>query len=393
MIHQSHLNTAVALLGAYNGDIPFSHYIKKHFSHHKKYGSKDRRQISTLCYNYFRLGHTLPASTVEEKILAGCFLCQQQASGFLEFFKPGWNAQVQLTLEEKCAIVGIEPENLFSFPALTSALAQEQNKEFCLSFLAQPQLYLRLRPGMEDSVKQKLSAAGKNFLELSSNCLALDNTTSVDEVIEPDREAVVQDLNSQLTGEFFEKYITTNNFGAGVPSVWDCCAASGGKSILLYDLFKGRVQLTVSDLRSSILHNLDLRFKSAGIKKYTSFTADLAAGGQDKYTGADKYDIIICDAPCSGSGTWARTPEQHCFFKETQLSIYAALQQKIAATAAAHLRSGGLFFYITCSVFKKENEDQVALLQKRGLELLETALLAGWNKRADSMFIAAFKAV
>ncbi len=394
MIHQSHLNTAVTLLSAYNGDMPFSHYVKKYFSSNKKHGSKDRKQISTLCYNFFRLGHTLAAVPVEEKIVAACFLCQQLPSGFLEYFNAGWNEKTGLPLSEKCIILGIEPTGFFSFIEYFSpvlGLSPEQGRQFCLSFLIQPQLYLRLRPGMEELVKHKLTAAAIGFDEISSNCIALTNTTNIDTVIALDKEAVVQDFNSQRTGEFFEKFIPVSKLNALL--AWDCCAASGGKSILLYDTLKGRVNLSVSDLRSTILHNLDLRFRRAGIKKYICFTADLASDGHVQHTGSDGYDIIICDAPCSGSGTWARTPEQHCFFDEAQISVYAALQQKIASTAIKHLKPGGLFFYITCSVFKQENEDQEIFLQGLGLRLLQAELLAGWSKKADSMFIAVFEAV
>ncbi len=394
MIHQSHLNTAVTVLNAYNGDIPFSHHIKKYFSHNKKHGSKDRRQISTLCYNYFRLGHTLPQGTIEEKILAGCFLCGVQPSPLLEYFKPEWNKKIALTPQEKCGIIGIEPEDLFSIALGLShapGLSPEQGREFCLSFLIQPRLYLRLRPGMEELTKQKLSAAAIGFDEMSANCIALTNATNVDGIIALDKEAVVQDFNSQRTGEIFEKIILGNSPGSNVLSAWDCCAASGGKSILLYDVLMGRVNLTVSDVRSSILHNLDQRFRRAGIKKYQCFTADLA-GDDYLMHNSPGYDVIICDAPCSGSGTWARTPEQHYFFDAAQIAVYAALQQKIASNALRHLKPGGIFFYITCSVFRQENEGTTDFIQKQGFQLLHQELLAGWDKKADTMYIAVFSA-
>jgi 16S rRNA (cytosine967-C5)-methyltransferase len=405
MIHQSHLHTAVTLLGAYNGNMPFSHYIKKYFGSNKKHGSKDRKQISALCYNYFRLGHALPQATIEERVLAGCFLCGLQFSALLEYFRPEWNAKIQLSQTEKCSIIGIESTDLFSFPSFVpdsfapgylapgfSPETDNNNKSFCLSFLTQPSLYLRLRPGMEERTQQKLAAAGIAFDKISDSCLALDNATGIDNIIELDKEAVVQDLNSQRTGEFFEKFITAYRVPGTPYTAWDCCAASGGKSILLYDVLGGKLGLSVSDVRSSMLHNLDLRFAKAGIKKYTSFTADLAADGPGRHAHAAGYDVIICDAPCTGSGTWARTPEQHCFFKPEEINIYAARQQKIAAAAIKHLLPGGLFFYITCSVFRQENEDAVDFIQQQGLQLLHQELLAGWNKKADSLFIAVFSA-
>ena len=59
-------------------------------------------------------------------------------------------------------------------------------------------------------------------------------------------------------------------------AVWDCCAASGGKSILLTDILKQKIELTVSDIRETILKNLHQRFKSAGIINYESFVTDLS---------------------------------------------------------------------------------------------------------------------
>jgi 16S rRNA (cytosine967-C5)-methyltransferase len=390
MIHQSHLNTAVTLLDAYDGAMPFSHYIKKYFSSHKKHGSKDRKQISTLCYNSFRLGHALPHAGTAERILAGSFLCSQQPSALLEFFKPEWNAQVHLSHLEKLAVLGISAAALFSFAGQLSPAVDRE--AFALSLLQQPLLYLRLRPGMEELVQQKLAAAGIAFDKINNNCLALANSSSIDSVIELDKEAVVQDLNSQQTGVFFEKFIAANRLPGTAYTAWDCCAASGGKSILLYDVLNGRLGLSVSDIRSSILHNLDLRFAKAGIKNYTSFTADLANDGPVRHAHTSGYHVIICDAPCSGSGTWARTPEQHCFFEADGTGMYATMQRKIAAAAIKHLLPGGLFFYITCSVFRQENEDAAAFIQQQGLQLLHQQLLAGWHQKADSMYIAVFSA-
>ena len=64
------------------------------------------------------------------------------------------------------------------------------------------------------------------------------------------------------------------------------------------------------------LHN---RFAIAGIKKYNSFVADLiTANGQPAI---QKFDLIICDAPCTGSGTWSRTPEQLFYFKKEAIKL------------------------------------------------------------------------
>ena len=72
--YHSYLNTAVTILTNYKGEEPFAGYIKKFFAANKKYGSKDRKSISHLCYCYFRTGKALPKLSVEDRIVAGLFL-------------------------------------------------------------------------------------------------------------------------------------------------------------------------------------------------------------------------------------------------------------------------------------------------------------------------------
>ena len=257
---------------------------------------------------------------------------------------------------------------------------------FACSHLIQPDLFLRIRPGNSKQVMQKLQENRIDFALLNETCLALNNTTKLDAVLEINKEVVVQDYSSQQIAQFLS--LSTTNHQPST-KVWDCCAASGGKSILAYDL-NNKIDLTVSDLRPSILHNLKQRFKEAGIKKYHSFIADLTkypASGNH----ASTYDLIICDAPCSGSGTWSRTPEQLNYFKEEEIERYAVLQKKIIRTVIPALKKNGFFLYITCSVFKKENEDQVNFIQQEfHLQLQRMELLKGYDKKADTMFAALF---
>jgi 16S rRNA (cytosine967-C5)-methyltransferase len=218
---------------------------------------------------------------------------------------------------------------------------------------------------------------------IDDNSLALPNATKLEDVLEIDTEVIIQDLNSQRTGRFLA---TLRN---DKPKVWDCCAASGGKSIMAYDI-NPNIQLTVSDIRESILINLKKRFIRAGIKNYKSFVADLTLDKSGIVHQAS--DIIICDAPCSGSGTWSRTPEQLYFFDESEVERYSTLQRKIVSNVIPHLNRKGSFIYITCSVFKKENEEVVEFIKQIfHLQLKQMEVLKGYDKKADSMFIAVFE--
>jgi 16S rRNA (cytosine967-C5)-methyltransferase len=114
----------------------------------------------------------------------------------------------------------------------------------------------------------------------------------------------------------------------------------------------------------------------------------LASQTQNGYT----FDGIICDVPCTGSGTWARTPEQIEVFKTETISTFKLKQQAIVRNASQSLRKNGILVYITCSVFKDENENQVKYIQENlNLTLIESNLIEGAKQHADTMFVAVFK--
>src|SRR6266542_2682374 len=101
MKYFSHLNTAVQLLQQYNGQQPFGSFMKQFFSQHSKYGSKDRKNISQLCYAFFRVGKALPQLAIEERVLTGLFLCSHAPNELLQHLKPEWNEKAHVSLAEK----------------------------------------------------------------------------------------------------------------------------------------------------------------------------------------------------------------------------------------------------------------------------------------------------
>jgi 16S rRNA (cytosine967-C5)-methyltransferase len=101
------------------------------------------------------------------------------------------------------------------------------------------------------------------------------------------------------------------------------------------------------------------------------------------------FDLIIADVPCSGSGTWGRTPEQLSFFQSSSIETYSALQKKIVSNTITQLKPNGYFLYITCSVLKKENEVNVEWMQEElKLQLVKQEVIKGYRYKADTMFAA-----
>jgi 16S rRNA (cytosine967-C5)-methyltransferase len=318
-------------------------------------------------------------------------LCETTDSMLLQNLRPEWNEKIALPVLEKMAIAVQKNavQDIFPFHHLLSEGIDRE--AYCLSMLVQPDLFIRIRPQAKNEVMNKLEQSGFQWQLLSEYCVRLRSADKVADFFELDKEVVIQDANSQRVLDYLQQP------GALAPavgnrqlSVWDCCAASGGKSILLMDALEGKVELTVSDIRESILANLHLRFKTAGITGYESFVADISSAAA-KPSKSD-FDLIICDAPCSGSGTWGRTPEQLSFFNQAAVQTYADLQQKIVANAMPQLKSGGLFVYITCSVFQAENESVANFIEESlHCQLLDRQLLAGYHQRSDSMFVAVFR--
>lgn len=378
----SHLRSAEEIIGLYNGSIPFAAWLKGYFKQHKKFGSKDRRTVSDLCFSYFRLGHAFAERTVEEQLLIGQFLCKAE-SAFVAELKPEWKHWNALPLAEKLTVLRNEAPHSF-FPFLDEVSKQIDRDAFNPSHLIQPDLFLRIRPGRREGVLQKLEVAGVTFLA-EDDCVRLPINTKLDDVLLLDEEAVVQDRSSQRVMEPLQSAVA--NLRSPVLSAWDCCAASGGKSILLHDAFP-HAALTVSDVRESILHNLRNRFRRAGINRYQSFAADVSSA---TFSLNKKLDLVVCDAPCSGSGTWGRTPEQLRFFAREKIEHYASLQKAIAVNASRCLKKGGLFLYVTCSVFQKENEDVASHIgQEANLRLLSQDYFKGYDEKADTLFAAVF---
>lgn len=386
MKYFSHLNTAVTILQQYQGQQPFDVFIKQFFSLDKKYGSKDRKNISQLCYAYFRLGKALTGLNIDERILAGLFLCSDQPNELIENLRPEWNDSITENINSKIELLTTHHSVLTIFPWQEELSREINYKSFTTSFLYQPNLFIRLRPRKEALVKKKLDAAGLGYQELNNNCLSLSNASKLNEVISLNKEAVVQDFNSQRVGEFLQLISQNPKLSHQKSTLWDCCAGSGGKSIMAYDIIPN-IDLTVSDVRPSILSNLKKRLTEAGIQDYHSFIADLTANDLS----FEKFDVIIADVPCTGSGTWSRTPEQLFFFDPSSIENYSNLQKRIVRRVIPSLVPGGHFLYITCSVFKKENEEIVEFISSQcGLTLKKIELLKGYDLRADTLFAALF---
>ena len=378
----AYFQSAETILSQYDGAVPFASWLKNYFKQHKKFGSKDRKTIARICFAYFRTGKALADRPMSERLIAAMVVLHPNEPGLGDLIKQEWQEYLQPGENHRTGFV-LNPSQIF--PLLQEVSDEIDKPAFSLSHLVVPDLFLRLRPNKKEVVERKLHTAGIPY-STEGSCIRLSNATKIDDLLLIDEEVVVQDKSSQQVLNALQ--LQTPNTKPQTFAAWDCCAASGGKSILLHDLFP-KAQLAVSDIRESILHNLRNRFKRAGITNYQSFVADVSS---EQFQLKRKYDVVICDAPCSGSGTWGRTPEQLTFFTKEKIDHYANLQKRIVVNASKSLKDGGAFVYITCSVFKKENEDVVDyILQSTSMKLQQQQYFKGYTEKADTLFAALFR--
>ncbi len=376
------LKTFQRILDEYPAETPLSKFLPGFYRQNKQMGSTDRRVASRLVYNYFRLGRALPNLPADERLFIAEFLCNTQLNSFLQHFKPEWAACIDFSLAEKLAMVkALHPDFALEdiFPWTKQLSPGIDQSEFLRSFFVQPDLFIRVYKGFETQVKTALATVQVVFKDEGNGCFCLPNGTRLETLIPNPHWYEVQDFSSQQTVQYFKP----NKWDYW----WDACAASGGKSLLLHDR-EPTVKLVVSDIRESILSNLDERFQQAGLTKYQKKLLDLTQNN-DLLLHDYAFDGIILDAPCTGSGTWGRTPEMISQFDPHKIEFFQRLQQSIARNVVKYLKPGKPLVYITCSVFKGENEDVVNFMVKElGLKLWEQTVLKGYKNKADTMFVA-----
>src|SRR6476469_2631098 len=192
MKYHSHLNNAATILDLYQGREPFHYFIKGYFKAEKKFGSKDRKQISHLCYSYFRMGKAMMDYGVEERIITGLFLGSNAPDDMLEFFRPDWNTPALLSdLPAKLNLLKAEfptfhVGDVFWFKEPLSDGIDPH--EFSASHLVQPDLFLRVRPGLEPAVHEQLSGHPGLIEWIGSNIVRMQNSTRLDDLLVIDRQ-------------------------------------------------------------------------------------------------------------------------------------------------------------------------------------------------------------
>ena len=157
--------------------------------------------------------------------------------------------------------------------------------------------------------------------------------------------------------------------------VLDYCAGGGGKALAIAAGTRAPVWAHDADPRR--MGDIPARAKRAGAD--IRVTPDLRKAGQ--------FDLVFVDAPCSGSGTWRRTPDAKWKLTADSLSRVVRLQDEIITKAEAFVAPGGVLAYATCSILADENQNHLPALLARGWRL-EDEMRLDPSVHGDGFYLA-----
>lgn len=143
-------------------------------------------------------------------------------------------------------------------------------------------------------------------------------------------------------------------------TVVDYCAGGGGKTLGLAQSMQGQGRLVASDVVNKRLENIRPRLERAGVEAELVLIGQ-NGGGLEALN--DAADLVLVDAPCSGSGTWRRHPEDAWRLTAEEVERLHGLQTRIMSQAAKLVKVGGRIAYVTCSMLSRENEDSAAAFE------------------------------
>jgi len=277
------------------------------------------------------------------------------------------------------------PELLHSFPTLYHAAASER-----YGAAAQKAL-VWLNGRAPTTIRVNVRLTNCNELKLA---LAAEGIRAVPTPVAPHGLIVTQGESQLTKTKWYEKghfelqdeasQIAVTLVPQSTFSLLDLCAGGGGKSLALA-AERPHLTITASDIRVARFTEIRRRAERAGV------VIEILTPGRLENR---RFDAVLVDAPCSGSGVLRRNPEDRWRIGETELAILRESQRECLETAYKHTRSGGVIVYLTCSYFADENEEQIAAFLKSYPDLSLEApprMLTEPGGTADLMFGACMR--
>jgi 16S rRNA (cytosine967-C5)-methyltransferase len=317
------------------------------FAERRYAGSKDRRAIRDLTWRAIRRFGERPAHG-----RAAFAALADKDTELAQLFGAGGYGAVPLTADEQRAAGGVLPE--WILPLFSKVMAEAEYG----ALLDRAPLDIRvngLMTARDEALAQIPEAA---ILPQTANGLRLPTGFAMDNhVLLNSGRADIQDLGSQL--------IAAACAAKPGMTVLDLCAGAGGKTLALAADMQGQGRLIASDTNRDRLSQLPIRAAKAQAQNIETLLLNPSkeAAMLSELSGA--CDLVLIDAPCSGSGTWRRNPETRWRLDQRELNRLIGEQARLLDIAADLVRSGGHLVYAVCSLFSAEGSGQVTQFLER----------------------------
>ena len=381
MTPQARLQAAIELVdeiiaAARAGGAAADTLIARYFRTRRYAGSKDRRAVRELVFRAIRKAGDVPVSG--RAALLG--LEDQRA-----LFDGSPHAPAPVADEEPVARAGIAPAWLLRRfdplvgPGELPALLERAPLDIRIN---------RLKPVPDiDAEATPHSPIGRRFPE-GTQVERLDAWAS--------GQIEIQDEGSQLI-------CLACGAAPGLLAI-DLCAGAGGKSLALAAEMRNDGRLIAADSDRARLSRLAPRAERAGATIVESRLLDPGREAEALVDLAGKADLVLVDAPCSGTGTWRRNPETRWRVNPGRLAQLTALQARLLDLAGTLVRPGGILVYAVCSLLAEEGRDQATGFTARSGLLPETVplqagraagtgvLLTPGHDGTDGFFVARWRA-
>lgn len=377
--------------------------VRQYFNSRRYAGSKDRRRVITLLYDIVRRwGFLFDVSNGDPRKMVMAEL-QLSDDDPKKYFTGDKHAPELLSADEVSFIENIEPEkeehHRLNYPSwMESRLKERFHDKFIQEINAlndRAPLTLRI---VRDAKKifeylDEKNIAYEKGVHANSAIIIHEHVQIRDWPIYRKGMVEIQDEAAQLAVKYVE-------LKPG-QQVMDLCAGAGGKSLTAAGYMQNKGQIYAFDISENRLKDLKVRAKRSNHHIFQSFI--LTDKNREKKLSEfkSKMDRVILDVPCSGSGTWRRNPENRWRLTPESLVEYVKLQQKLLTEAWDAVKVGGRVAYMTCSILKDENENQIEWflsenenaklipIRKKGIEQLDGTLqLSPFSRGTDGFFVA-----
>jgi 16S rRNA (cytosine967-C5)-methyltransferase len=376
---------AIELLQAIDSDpAPADAVADRYFRARRYAGSKDRRAVidrvfaalrrrAQLDWWIARLAPSLPLDARSRMLAAAPLLQHEPPPAVDELCSGEGHSPPQLNEAERFllqAIAGKQPNDsdmpaavrlecpLWLEPSLHRAWGSHWEAELeALNGLAPVDLRVNCRKTTRHAARQALTDAGieAQATLLSPVGLRLGGRVNLNNVpAYSDGLVEVQDEGSQLAAILVDAR-------PGM-AVADLCAGGGGKTLVLAEAMNlhpgDGARLAACDAVADRLKDLPVRLRRGGFEGVE--IQPLGNRDRDWFNrNADKFDRVLIDVPCSGSGTWRRNPQARWRLTAADLAAYNKTQTVLLDVAARLVKPEGRLVYVTCSILREENEDRI----------------------------------